>query len=340
MYDDDDLDAAVAAGAIRAETVIALREFVARRRAGPEAGSVADEEQFRLLTGFNDIFVTIAAVLLLVAVGWLAGELVPAAAGLAVAAVSWGLAEYFTRHRRMALPSIVLLASFVGGAGGEGALLGNIVFPHWSSTAIAAAAALAAVVAASGHWWRFRVPITVAVGACASVAAAVTLMAALIPGLADHWAWLLLVGGVALFVLAMHWDMGDRARLTRRSDVAFWLHLSAAPAIVHPSFSLLGLLAAEQTSLAKAGVAVALYAALALIALTVDRRALLVSALFYVLYAISALIRAAGALNVSLALTAAIVGSALLLLSAFWHPTRKAVLRLVPDVVRARVPAA
>ena len=102
MYDDDDLDAAVAAGAIRAETAIALREFVARRRAGPEAGPVADEEQFRLLTGFNDIFVTIAAVLLLVAVGWLAGELVPAAAGLAVAAVSWGLAEYFTRRRRMA----------------------------------------------------------------------------------------------------------------------------------------------------------------------------------------------------------------------------------------------
>ena len=37
------------------------------------------------------------------------------ASALAVAVTSWGLAEYFTRQRRMALPSIVLLLAFVGG---------------------------------------------------------------------------------------------------------------------------------------------------------------------------------------------------------------------------------
>ena len=35
--------------------------------------------------------------------------------GLFVAATAWGLAEFFTRKRRMALPSIILLLAFVGG---------------------------------------------------------------------------------------------------------------------------------------------------------------------------------------------------------------------------------
>ena len=83
-----------------------------------------DEEHFRLLTGFNDIFVGIAAAILLVAVGWI-GYYVAAAIstatarrpfiGLFVAATAWGLAEFFTRQRRMALPSIILLLAFVGG---------------------------------------------------------------------------------------------------------------------------------------------------------------------------------------------------------------------------------
>ncbi len=340
MYSDDELDAAVAAGVVPANAAAALRGFVARQRAGALAGPIADEEQFRLLTGFNDIFVSIAAILFLGAIGWLAGEMIPVLIGGAVAAASWGLAEYFTRRRRMALPSIVLLGSFVGGMGAEGALLCKLAVSSAAESAVWAVAALTAVAAAVAHWRRFRVPITVAVGAVSGVAAAVTLTIALVPAAADHWAWLLLAGGMGLFALAMRWDMGDRARLTRRSDVAFWLHLSAAPAIVHPAFSLLGLLEGLETSLAKAGVAVALYAILALAALTIDRRAMLVSALFYVLYAIGALIKAAGALNLGLALTALVVGSALLLLSAFWHAARQVVMRWLPEGVRARVPAA
>jgi hypothetical protein len=76
------------------------------------------------------------------------------------------------------------------------------------------------------------------------------------------------------------------------------------------------------------------------VALAVDRRALLVSALFYVVYAISALLKAAGALSFSLALTALVAGSALLVLSAFWHSTRRAVLTVLPAGLRARLPAA
>ena len=87
-------------------------------------------------------------------------------------------------------------------------------------------------------------------------------------------------------------------------------------------------------------VAVGLYVLLAFVALVVDRRALLVSALFYVVYAISALIKAAGALNVSLALTAMVVGSALLLLSAFWHAARRRLVAGLPGRWQAALPLA
>src|SRR5262245_42279104 len=126
MYSEADIDAAVAERAITAEAAAALRAFVARRQASP----AVDEEHFRLLTGFNDIFVSIAAILLLIAVGWLAGVVIaPLAGAVAGSAVSWGLAEYFTRRRRMALPSILLLASFTAGAFAAGAILSNRVLP-------------------------------------------------------------------------------------------------------------------------------------------------------------------------------------------------------------------
>jgi hypothetical protein len=330
MYSEAELEAAVAEGAISPEAAGALREFVARRRQTPSA----DEEQFRLLTGFNDIFVTIAALLLLAALAWMGQAL----GGVLMAAASWGLAEFFTRRRRMALPSIVLLLSWTGGAIWTGGMLGHAVLGGKSGLGFAVGAA-AGVAAAWVHWRRFKVPITVAAGAVAAVGAVVTFLTAAVPGLAEGWYLLVLAGGLGLFGLAMRWDMSDRARVTRRSDVAFWLHLAAAPMIVHPVFALLGLLKSG-AGLDRAAMALALYLGLAAVALTIDRRAMLVSALFYVMYALTELIRATGAVDLSLAVTAVVVGSGLLTLSAFWHPTRRAVLRLMPDELRARVPAA
>ena len=68
---------------------------------------------------------------------------------------------------------------------------------------------------------------------------------------------------------------------------------------------------------------VGLYILFGLTALAVDRRALLVSALAYVLYALTELFKQFGAVELNVALTALIIGSALLLLSAFWHQARR-----------------
>ena len=67
MYSQQEIDDAVASGVITADAADALRGHIERQR----SNVIPDEEQFRLITGFNDIFVSIAAAILLFAVGWI-----------------------------------------------------------------------------------------------------------------------------------------------------------------------------------------------------------------------------------------------------------------------------
>ncbi len=347
MYSEQDLTNAVAAGAISADAADALRRHVARQ----QSTRGADEEHVRLLTGFNDIFVTIAAAILLGALAWIGQSIWLPLAGALVAVAAWGLAEYFTRVRRMALPSIGLLLAFVGGVAAS--LIGVMVRydevwfgPHSSEridAIIAAGIAITTAAAAYAHWRRFMVPITLAAGAAALVATVIALIAAAVgPENLGQNAILSLVlaGGLAIFVLAMHWDRSDTTRETRRSDVAFWLHLIAAPMIAHPLFTLLGITGDATIGVGAAFGVLALYTGFAFIALAIDRRAMLVSALAYVLYAMTELFRTFGAVELQFALTALVIGSALLLLSAFWQPARRMVLSLTPEGLRTMVPDA
>ena len=357
MYSQQDLDEAVASGVVSADAATSLRTFIEGQRASPSA----DEEQFRLVNSFNDIFVSIASAILLFAVGWIgqsAGQSIglvidgdgPSPLGpLAVAATAWGLALFFTARRRMALPSILLLLAFVGGvfatAGfalvlgvGEQSLDDNQVL----GGILAAGAAAIAAGAAYFHWKRFHVPITVAAGAAAVVALVIGLLLSVIgrmdDGVKDIILGAVLVLGVGVFLFAMRWDASDQARLTRRADVAFWLHLLAAPMIVHPVFTLLGLNDGS-ASIGEGLIVIALYVALAVTALAIDRRALLVSALAYVLYALTELFKQLGAVELNVALTALVIGSALLLLSAFWHQARAVIVARLPVPLQSKLPS-
>ncbi len=348
MYSESDIDGAVDAGALSAEAASSFRAHVAAARAIP----AVDEESFRLLTGFNDIFVSIAAVLMLVAMGWLGNAIrlfAPEGGpspfiGFAVAGAAWGLAEYFTRQRRMALPSIILLLAFAAGLMfGVGILFDGVLNPGYQiggarSEALVLVGATAATVAGVWfHWRRFMVPITVAAGAAALSGLVVALAMVAMPSLSDHILKLVLIAGVAVFGLAMWWDMGDRTRTTRRSDVAFWLHLLAAPMLVHPIFAMMGMLEGTAAPIQAAAV-ILLYVGLGIVALAIDRRALMVSALVYVLYALSSLIKSSGAVDLSFGLTALIIGSALLLLSAFWTVARRQVVGWLPGDMAVRLP--
>ena len=355
MYSQNDLDEAVASGAVSADSANALRAFIDQQRATP----AVDEEQFRLITGFNDIFVSIAAAILLFAVGFIGQSLGQSLglivdvdgpsplAPLFVAATAWGLAMFFTAKRRMALPSILLLLAFVGSLlafAGFSLVLAfgpdNLENNERAAALIGSAAAAIAAGGAWLHWRTFRVPITVAAGGAAVAAIAVGLLASAlgdIPALKNIILGFILLLGVGMFLFAMRWDSSDPARVTRRSDVAFWLHLLAAPMIVHPIFSLLGLNDGTAT-IGEGLVVILLYIAMGITALAIDRRALLVSALAYVLYALNELFRQFGAVELNVALTALVIGSALLLLSAFWHQARAMVVRPLPDTLKARLP--
>jgi len=351
MYSESDLESAVTAGALTPEAAAALRNYVADSR----ATHMVDEEHFRLLTGFNDIFVGVAAAILLFAVAWIGSTIGPRIDGdgpspvgaAFVAATAWGLAEFFTRKRRMALPSIILLLAFVLGVFATLGFGFAVTIPEeaiednglLAGTLLSVCASVAAV-AAWIHWRRFRVPITVAVGAAAVAGIVGGLVLAAVqdsPNVREIMLGLSLVLGVGVFLLAMRWDASDPTRETRRSDVAFWLHLLAAPLIVHPVFSLLGLTDGDATPI-EAVIVILVYVLLGVTALAIDRRALLVSALAYVLWALSDLLERFGAVELNVALTALVIGSALLVLSAFWHNARKAVVRPLPPSLQARLP--
>lgn len=342
MYSESDLQSAVTAGVLPAGAADALRAHVTGMRSAP----AADEEHFRLVTGFNDIFVTIAAIILLVAVAGIGQSITDALAGAFVAIAAWGLAEFFTLKRRMALPSIILLLAFTGGvAAALGAGIENSVgddLEGRAGTLMVGAVALVTAFATWLHWRRFQVPITVAAGTAAVAATVVALiLAAINPSdeVREQTAMaIVLVAGLAVFAVAMRWDMSDRSRETRRSDVAFWLHLLAAPMIAHPLFWILGVTQGDAIGAGAAFGVVAVYVAMGLVALAIDRRALLVSALAYVLVSITFLFREFGVVELNVALTALVIGSALLTLSAFWSPIRRFVVDKLPGSLQVKLP--
>ena len=332
VYSEDDLTSAVEVGVLPVETARHIRRHVAGLHAIPPA----DEEYFRLISGFNDIFVVIACTLLLVAVGGIFGTAAKGAGAVAVAVASWGLAEYFVRKRRMALPAILLLLGFVGGVATAVFLTLNDGYRSTEKISFIVAS-IAAVMAALLHWYRFKVPITVACGAGSAVSMVLFILLFIFPGLKDHLALITGIGGIAVFLFAMKWDSQDIVRQTKRSDVAFWLHLLSAPLLVHPLFVSIGIFG-KDVSLIQALSVVGIYVAIAFISLCIDRRALMVSSLAYVVYALSTLFKDYGKISQDFLVAALVISTALLLLSAGWQAARSVILRCLPQSAQRTLP--
>jgi hypothetical protein len=368
MYSESDVRSAVDAGAISAEAAEALRAHVAAQRAIP----AADEEGFRLVSGFNDIFVSIACLLVVFAAAAVGSATrLDFLGGLLVAVAAWIMADVFTRRRRMALPSIILLLAFVLGLGfAASGLLEQLLPEHmikqvdhwggetqrfsyqrfsyqdhypWEKALFVLAGAAAGGIGALVHWRRFHVAITIA----AAVGALAMLVLAAVAAIRNEpieanplIAPAALVCGLGVFAYAMRWDISDRTRTTQRSDIAFWLHLVAAPLIAHPLFYWMGVTRGESIGVGMTLGVMAIYLVFAVIALAIDRRALLVSALAYVLFTLAQLFDDYGAVKLSVALTALIIGSALLALSAAWATIRRNVIARLPATWRAKLPPA
>ena len=214
----------------------------------PELPVSPDDEQLRFISGFSDVFVTIGLAMFLGAIGFFAAQIGGGlGAGIVIAATTWLLAEFFTRVRRMALPSIVLLivfacAVFVAAghaidANSAGYLPRaplDLFGPGNGRPTVVAGGAFVTVLLVALHYWRFRVPITIAAGCAALTGTVFSLFYGLVPDLPSvAYNAVIFVCGLAVFAFAMQFDMTDPERRTRRTDIAFWLHLLAAPLIVH-----------------------------------------------------------------------------------------------------------
>ena len=314
-----------------------------------------DDEALRFVSGFADIFVTIGIALFIGALFYIVNERAgPTMACAASAGAAWLLAEFFTRRRRQALPSIALLVVFVVGAFEVLSYTFAVLLPAranaisddvWLLPTTNGAALILAGLGTMGfaalHYYRFRVPITIAAGMAAFCIVALGVVVSVVPELSrPMFNGLVLVCGLLTFALAMYFDLSDPARITRRTDIAFWLHLLAAPLIVHTLIrGFLHGLDGDPTTAGAIGVLVVFFV-IGVVAVVIDRRAILVSGLVYAGIAFGTLIKTFGFSGSSLLIPMVLLtlGGFILLLSAGWHPLRRALLRLLPPALAQKLP--
>ncbi|MGL5445675.1 MAG: hypothetical protein ACRDBL_00020 [Rhabdaerophilum sp.] len=330
----------------QAESLRALVREEAAREFEPEP----DHEKLRFIAGFSDVFVVIGIGLFLGAASYfLMDHTTPLISWLSLALLSWGLAELFTRRRRMALPSIILLLAFAATALGSAyMLIAKIWGFHpsgapWTSDARLehigfGLAGLVTCGFVGLHYWRFRVPLTIAAGVAFLSGAFFIFLTVLATDFVTRFGgWIIFAIGLVIFWLAMRFDQSDLKRETRRTDIAFWLHLLAAPVIVH-SFIQQVFDGVSDVTMTKALGLIALFLVLALIALLIDRRAILVSALVYAGIAFGTLFQKTALTNATVPASLLVLGAFIIGLSVGWQPLRRATLAFLPDLLRRKLP--
>jgi len=347
--DADDLDAASAAGILSDAQARDLSAFLDSRR-GPDSPS--GEEELRFIRNFHDVFLSIGLVMLgigLAVLSGLIGGQSQAAAILATgvsAGTMWALGEVFSRRRRLFLPSIVIALGFAGFviAAASIALDGGLLeaFIADFSTDVAGenlrpgrgalwipAAGLAATLI---FYLRFRLPFATGMAAALGALTLLGALANFAPEVLEAAGTLLLPAtGLATFLLALAFDARDPGRRTRYSDNAFWLHLAAAPQIVHGTVFWM-FTASDNPAVRGPLLMLALVAGLGLVALLINRRALLVSALIYAGVAVATLLgEAQASREIVVAITLLILGGSVVALGAGWHAARRGLLKIVPS---------
>lgn len=281
------LESAISNGLISREQGQALLDL-AKRPEKVKEPIIRDDEHFEFTNGFNDIFLAIGVTLLMVSLVSIGG-IFGAAAGLLVC---WHLSEILVLKQRAALPGIALAISFSFFASIFARLLFFQTVPG---------AWLGSLVAALVYYARFKLPFAVAIAAVSATAIALNLSWYIFGPMGSFRTPInfsssvitipAFIAGLVTFVAGMAFDMSDPKRQLRFSDCGFWLHLVAAPLIVHPAIAPL---MAGSHATGPAGIRyvmiLGIILLLGLLALAIDRRALLVASLAYLLAVIGYLL--------------------------------------------------
>ena len=240
------------------------------------------------------------------------------------------IAEWLVRVRKLALPGIAILIAilfFVNKA---------IAFDHENATVFG----LGLLCLTSLLFYiRYKMPFSLL-----PLAAGLVAIIILQIGVDVIQQPIIFVGlGLLVFVVAMLFDCRDTARKTHLSDSAFWLHLLASPLIVHGV--MMSILFSQQELIRvidKEIIIVFLFLVFLLLALLLDRRAMLVSTQMYVIYALTQVFQGqfSGAQNI-LIYVLMLLGVLVIFFGTYWYKTRRLVFsflsgslisRYIPDL--------
>lgn len=346
----DRISAGVAAGIISSDQALALRQLPLD--SGPERflTVATGDEPFALFRGFRDVFLSLGIVILSLGLGSIAMDVFglklngivdwqDVGVSALLALFAWAVAEWVTARLRMPLASLVTCLAFITAftAMIVTAMVSAGIF-DFSVTVMELSVPMVMTLGGLIFYLRFRLPfalLTVAGG----LALTIFNLVGDVFGSGAVASFQMVSGSVGLLVFfgAVFYELRDPKRQTRYSENAFWLHLIAAPLIV---FSLTGGL--EATDISNAGEAVRIFLivfALGFLALMIDRRAFIVSALLYLAGAVAYTIsQSVISPDNQLAFTALVLGLFVVGLALGWQPLRQIFLRLLPDGFSSRLP--
>jgi len=363
------LDDAVDASILNRDQRASLGLFLAQRglieteETEQDSDTVTDSEAPRFLRGFHDILITIGILAAVIGVWTMSNALV-------VIVATWILAEIFVKRQRLALPAFTLTLTFVAAVCSA---YGEFVVPYLSYSGLTGGASSVArvgddifsvvsifvfgflflLITLIPLYWRFRVPVSLAcliLGIGGSVFTALFWALISIIGDADfieHYPALTMAMALAyalsMFGIALRFDLSDRDRITRRSDVAFWLHLCAAPMMLFSTVLLVLALTfgiAELESFSNyPNIVIPVVIVLMLIGIVIDRRAFVTAGLISLGTAIAALVSEYGGdIEDYLGLTILLVGLVVLTLGSNWQRIRRLVVGRLPDTLQERLP--
>jgi hypothetical protein len=364
-----DLNRAAANGIISAAQAQELRKF-AEREAEASDGPIdftqdIRDEPFRLLRGFRDAFVAIGVVIFAIGLTAVSFKITGSLGAIlsdhgAITSLSvWSIfvsvllcafglvmAEIITRRLRLPLSSVfVSLACAIWSAflftaitvlyfdltlqNGTPAARISIASVGWFA---AAGAVLGTII----FYWRYRFPFSLFLLAGSCVGLSILILNSLTDGTGfkSYGRWLIGLWGIIIFAGAMWFDVKDRLRVSRLSECAFWLHLFAAPLLVH------ALLLGGSYDVSGVYFILGVMTFLTIIALLIDRRALLVSGLTYFTAALLQLVSSSDIfLDQNFSITAFLLGAIVLGLGLGWVRIRSGLLSLVSsDRLKALLP--
>ena len=280
------------------------------------------EEPLKFIRSFGDVFITLGVVLLVIAINMLQLSgyyyFIPVAGFIVVA-------EWLVRVRRLALPGIAILISilfFVNKA---------IAFDHQNATILG----LGILCLTSLLFYlRYKMPFSLLPLAAGLVAIAIIQI-----GVDVFKHPLIFAGfGLLVFSVAMWFDMRDTARQSHLSDSAFWLHLLASPLIVHGA--MVSMLFSDQAwiqAIGKEAIIVTFFSAILLLALLLDRRAMLISTQLYMIYSLTQLLQGqlSSTQNILIYILMAL-GLFVIFFGTYWYKTRRLIFGFLSGSVVSR----